>query len=269
MTNQHLSGDVLTTNTPIVSGLYHRTYGCIRSTASFLWTLIPILLFFILLSIFINSTDRSLRGSQPDDLGSVIGVDYLPRSEEEAEHWGCFDHAVDTADIHWVAGMSVLVNCTSSRDGVYMAIPGDAPGQLEFVCLRPLVPGEVYSVLSGEAAGLKFVVPEPMTSVTPGVVTTPPPITGGSSEPLLSCSLVRQPNGRLTVPFVCTRRSSTVVVTDLSELDATGWMEGYLLTVVNPQHEEVQVHVSHDGPVRVPAHSTARLWFTEGGCSSC
>ena len=270
---------------PSLGRVVYTTGSVVRGVASFLWTLIPILLFFILLSIFVNSTDRSFvqnhQSGNEELRRSAFGVDYLPRDLHQAQEWGCFDRAVDTGDIHWVPGTTVLVNCADEhRNGVYMAVPGEGPELLEFVCLRPLVVGETYTISSGDFAGMVYTVRAPSNrqqwcSSADQDCPLPPPVSDiEHTTTFLASSLEKQPNGNLSVPLVCDRREITVVVDESSRsdivLDTSSWLPNYMLTVSNPQLDTVKVVTPNNQIQEIASGTTVRLWYLpDGNCGRC
>lgn len=113
-----------------------------------IWAVTPFLIFFILISVFINSTDRPIRGGE---WRYSVPVDLLASSLDEADSWGCFAERVPVDVQNTVqVGTTVLVELGKAEDGVYMALPttgGD--NTLSFLKMKQTVPGESYKILRG------------------------------------------------------------------------------------------------------------------------
>jgi hypothetical protein len=138
---------------------------------SLVWAVTPFLLFFILISVFINSTDRPIRSGE---WRNSVPVDFLASSLEEASSWGCFAELVPS-EVHNVvrAGTTVLVELGKPEDGVYMAIPTEQENELAFMKLKQTVPGETYKILRGTYRSREIVIQD-----IPGA--------SGPARPLLS-----------------------------------------------------------------------------------
>lgn len=242
-----------------------------KTVSKFLYSLIPILLFCILLSIFVNSTDRRL-SSGGQDTGNHIGVDFLAKDRKEAELWGCFVEmkARDTSDIHWEPGMTVLVNSCGSKNGVYMVVPDRR--ELSFVCLRPLVSGESYSIHRGTFAGFVYRVPEhsPLHELSPRVCPSDN-ISAVETLVTLTSSLETTAGAQLRLPFVqYTRTRRAVVDTGPGTvLDCREWsgQDGYGLDLWNPTPHQVVVETA-TGSVPVPPKQSLKLWFTSSAATA-
>jgi hypothetical protein len=121
--------------------------------------MIPFLLFFILISIFINSTDRpfNIKRVRPD----VVVLDLFATDQEEAERWGCFAEDIPrSVQQQFEIGTTVLIDVGNQCDGVYIVIPllEDVDPErmstgLAFMKLKHTSPGEVYKFQRGTFRG--------------------------------------------------------------------------------------------------------------------
>lgn len=119
----------------------------VYTACSVIWAVTPFLIFFILISVFINSTDRPIRGGE---WRRSVPVDLLASSLEEADSWGCFaEHVpVDVQNLVQI-GTTVLVELGKAEDGIYMALPTTGGSSLSFLKMKQTVPGESYKILRG------------------------------------------------------------------------------------------------------------------------